>query len=125
VASDPRDDPERAAVAEAVVTRRSALLISTLSSFLTPFMGSSVLIALPTIGREFGVDAIVLGWVATSFILAAAVFLLPFGAWRTSRPQTGVRLGCRLFTVASLLCGLAQSVGLLIAFRALRGWGAR
>ncbi|MBS1117377.1 MAG: hypothetical protein H6Q87_1761, partial [candidate division NC10 bacterium] len=72
--SDSPVEPEREAGAEATVTRRSALLVSTLSSFLTPFMGSSVLIALPTIGREFGVDAIVLGWVATSFILAAAVF---------------------------------------------------
>ena len=118
-------EPDSVAGAETVAARRSALLISTLSSFLTPFMGSSVLIALPTIGREFGVDAIVLGWVATSFILAAAVFLLPFGRLADIQGRKRVfAWGVALFTVASLLCGLAQSVGLLIAFRALQGVGS-
>jgi EmrB/QacA subfamily drug resistance transporter len=125
VTSGPRVEPERAAVAEAVATRRSALLISTLSSFLTPFMGSSILIALPTIGREFGVDAIVLGWVATSFILAAAIFLLPFGRLADIHGRKRVYAwGIALFTLASLLCGLAPSVGLLIGFRALQGVGS-
>ncbi len=118
-------ESEMAASAEAVATRRSALLISTLSSFLTPFMGSSILIALPTIGREFGVDAIVLGWVATSFILAAAVFLLPFGRLADIRGRKRVfAWGVTLFTAASLLCGVAPSVGLLIAFRVLQGVGS-
>jgi len=125
VTSDSPVESEREAAAEATVTRRSALLISTLSSFLTPFMGSSVLIALPTIGREFGVDAIVLGWVATSFILAAAVFLLPFGRLADIHGRKHVfAWGVALFTVASLLCGVASSVGLLIAFRVLQGVGS-
>ena len=118
-------EPEGAPGAEATATRRSALLVSTLSSFLTPFMGSSVLIALPTIGREFGVDAIVLGWVATSFILAAAVFLLPFGRLADIHGRKRVfAWGVTLFTVASFLCGAAPSVGLLIAFRVLQGVGS-
>jgi EmrB/QacA subfamily drug resistance transporter len=120
-----RVEQESAEGAEAAATRRSALLVSTLSSFLTPFMGSSVLIALPTIGREFGVDAIVLGWVATSFILAAAVFLLPFGRLADIHGRKRVYAGgVALFTGASLLCGLAPSVGLLIGFRALQGVGS-
>ena len=123
--SDFRSEAEPASGTDAIATRRSALLVSTVSSFLTPFMGSSVLIALPTIGREFGVDAIVLGWVATSFILAAAVFLLPFGRLADIRGRKRVFVwGVALFTVASLLCGLAPSVRLLIAFRALQGIGS-
>ncbi|MEA2046579.1 MAG: MFS transporter, partial [Euryarchaeota archaeon] len=59
--------------------RRAALIVAALSSFLTPFMGSSVNIALPAIGREFATDAVTLSWVATSAILAAAIFLVPFG----------------------------------------------
>ncbi|MBI4531413.1 MAG: MFS transporter [Candidatus Latescibacteria bacterium] len=59
--------------------RGSTLLVATLSAFLTPFMGSAVNIALPSIGREFGMDAVVLSWVATSYLLAAAMFLIPCG----------------------------------------------
>ena len=57
----------------------SALIIASISSFLTPFMISSVNIALPAVGKEFKTDAVLLSWVATSYLLAAAVSLVPFG----------------------------------------------
>ena len=60
-------------------TQYSALLIASLSSFMTPFMISAINIALPSIEREFKPDAILLSWVATSYLLAAAVALVPFG----------------------------------------------
>jgi len=50
------------------VNKRTALLIATLSSFLTPFMGSSVNIALPSIGKELALDAVLLR--ACEFILS-------------------------------------------------------
>ena len=61
------------------VSKRVVLLIATMASFLAPFMGASVSIALPSIGREFAMDAVLLGWVATSYLLASAVFLVPMG----------------------------------------------
>ena len=60
-------------------TRRTALTIASLSSFITPFMISSINICLPAIEKEFQTDAILLSWVATSYLLAAAVFLVPAG----------------------------------------------
>jgi MFS family permease len=60
-------------------TQRAALIIAGLASFLAPFMGSSINIALPTIGRQFRADAVTLSWVATGYLLAAAMFLVPFG----------------------------------------------
>jgi EmrB/QacA subfamily drug resistance transporter len=125
VTSDSLPGQGGAAGTDIAGTRRSALLVSTLSSFLTPFMGSSLLIALPTIGREFGVDTIVLGWVVTAFILAAAIFLLPFGRLADIHGRKRVfTLGVALFTVASLFCGLATSAGMLIGLRALQGVGS-
>ena len=59
--------------------KRTALIVASFASFLTPFMGSSVNVALPSIGFEFSADAILLSWIATSYLLAAAVFLIPFG----------------------------------------------
>ena len=63
------------------VNKRAVLLIAALSFFLATFMGPSLNIALPSIGREFQMDAVLLGWVATSYILASAALLLPFGRY--------------------------------------------
>jgi len=48
-------------------TQLYILLVTTLSSFLTPFMGSAVNVALPAIAKEFSMTALSLGWVATIF----------------------------------------------------------
>ncbi|MEW5901147.1 MAG: MFS transporter [Acidobacteriota bacterium] len=102
-----------------------ASVIAGLASFLAPFMGASVNIALPSIGREFRADAITLGWVATSYILAAAVFLVPFGRLADLYGRKKIFLsGVSLYTLASLLCALSSSVAGLIGFRILQGVGA-
>ena len=56
-----------------------ALLVASIASFFTPFMGTSVNIALPTIAATFGADAITLNWVMNGFLLAAAILSVPFG----------------------------------------------
>ena len=58
---------------------KPALFVATLSSFMGPFMISSVNVALPSIQAEFSTDAVVLSWVATAYLLAMAVFLVPMG----------------------------------------------
>ena len=60
-------------------SKRLIMLIVAMSSFLTPFTGSSVNIALPSIGRELLLDAVALSWIATAYLLAAATLLVPFG----------------------------------------------
>jgi uncharacterized membrane protein (DUF485 family) len=45
----------------------AALLVASIASFFTPFMGTSINIALPTIGLDFGADAILLNWVTNGF----------------------------------------------------------
>jgi EmrB/QacA subfamily drug resistance transporter len=82
-------------------------------------------IALPTIGREFGTDAVLLGWVATAYLLAATAFLLPFGRLGDIHGRRKVFLsGTLAYTAASLLCGLAPSIAWLIGLRALQGAAA-
>jgi len=105
--------------------KRTALLVVTLSSFLTPFTGSSVNIALPSIGSEFAMDAVLLSWVQTAYLLAAAMFLVPFGRLADIHGRKKVySAGIVVFTVGSLLCATATSATLLIAFRVLQGLGA-
>jgi EmrB/QacA subfamily drug resistance transporter len=107
------------------VHKTSALLIITLVSFLTPFMGSSVNIALPSIGREFAMDAVLLSWVSTSYLLAAAVFLVPFGSIADIYGRKRVfTYGMVLYIVATLLTPCSTSAIALLCFRALHGIGS-
>ncbi len=55
------------------------LAIAAIPAFFSPFVGSSVSVALPSIGEEFNVNTILLGWVVTSYLLAAGVLSIPFG----------------------------------------------
>ena len=107
-----------------VTNKRVALLIANLASFLIPFMTSSVNIALPQIGQQFSMNAILLSWVATSYILAAAMFMLPFGRVGDIFGRKRIlNYGVWIYTVASVLVAIAPSGTLLIAFRALQGIG--
>lgn len=105
-------------------SKKTVLLVATLASFLAPFMGSSVNIALPAIEREFGIDAVLLGWVVTAYMLAAAMFLVPFGRIADIWGRKKVfAYGTAIYTISSLLAGLAPSVSLLIGWRILQGIG--
>ena len=105
--------------------KNSALLVATLASFLTPFMTSAVNIALPSIGKEFSLNAILLSWVPTSYILAAAIFLVPFGRLADIYGRKKFfTYGIFIFTVSSFLCALSNSATALIASRILQGFGS-
>ncbi|PKL73056.1 MAG: MFS transporter, partial [Methanobacteriales archaeon HGW-Methanobacteriales-2] len=103
----------------------AALLAATIASFFTPFMGSSVNIALPSIGLDFGADAIILNWVTNGFLLAAAIFAVPFGRVADIHGMKKIfTYGIILFTVASLLCALSPTAYTLIGSRILQGIGS-
>jgi EmrB/QacA subfamily drug resistance transporter len=100
------------------------MLIAAMSSFLTPFTGSSVNIALPSINRELAMSAVSLSWVATGYLLAAAMFLVPFGRIADIKGRKRIFLyGMALDAVASILCTVPRSGTWLIAFRAMQGLG--
>jgi len=106
------------------INKRAVLLIAALSPFLTTFMGSAINIALPSIGSEFQMNAVFLGWVATAYILASATCLLPFGRLADIYGRKRVlTYGIFTFTIASLLLAFAPSATVLIALRVLQGIG--
>jgi len=74
------------------VSKKVTLLVTTAASFLTPFMGSSINIALPSISQEFSMSAVLMGWVAYSFLLAAAAVLVLSGRLPTSGEGSGSSL---------------------------------
>ena len=106
-------------------TRLTALIIASLSSFITPFMISSINIALPVIGKEFQVDAVLLSWVATAYLLAAAVSLVPFGKLADIYGRKKIyTVGMGLFTITSFLSAISISAPMLIVFRIFQGAGS-
>ena len=108
----------------ATTSKGVILLITSMSSFLTPFTSSSVNIALPSIGKRFSLDAVTLNWVATAYLLAAAVFLVPFGRFADIYGRKLIfRIGIIIDAIASILCTTAGSGVWLIVFRALQGLG--
>lgn len=105
--------------------RRATLIAATLASFLTPFMGSATNVALPAIGREFTMDAVLLSWVATTYLLAAAVFLVPIGRFADIHGRKRIFvLGAAVFTAASLMAGLSISAEMLLIARVFQGIGS-
>ncbi len=105
--------------------KRTVLVIACLSSFIVPFIGSSVNIALPTIGKEFKIDAVTLGWVPSSYLLASAMFLLPFGRVADIFGRKKIFLtGTIIYTIGSLFSALSLSVPMLIACRVIQGIGS-
>jgi len=104
--------------------KRIALLVTTLGSFLTPFMGSSINVALPSMAKEFAMDVILMNWVAMSFLLMAAAFLVPFGRVADLYGRKRVFLyGLIVYTVFSFLSATSTSPILIIFYRAFQGVG--
>ncbi|MCL4814055.1 MAG: MFS transporter [Vicinamibacteraceae bacterium] len=103
---------------------RAALVVASLTAFLTPFMGAAANVALPSIARDLGLNALELSWVASIFLLAAAVCLVPFGRWADIVGRKRVMTwGILTYGTGSLLSGLAPSFVMLLAARALQGVG--
>ena len=106
-------------------SNRYVLISVAMAAFLTPFMGSSINLAIPSIGANFHTDAVMLSWVVTSYLLASAAFLVPMGklADMVGRKRVFVT-GVALFAAFSYLCGMANSISNLIFFRVLQGVGS-
>jgi EmrB/QacA subfamily drug resistance transporter len=102
----------------------SALLILSLASFLVPFMGSAINLSLPQIGKSFSMGAVSQSWIATSYLIATAIFQVPFArlADLFGRKKVFIQ-GLALFGISTILCGISSSGTMLIVLRALSGLG--
>ena len=106
--------------------RRLVLIVTCMAAFITPFLGSSVNIALPTINSDFSVtDQWLLNWVVTGYMLSAAIFVVPFGRIADEFGRRKVFIaGLLVVVVSSLLCSVSSSIYMLIASRAVEGFGS-
>ncbi|KRK72665.1 major facilitator superfamily permease [Lacticaseibacillus nasuensis JCM 17158] len=111
-----------------IAVRKTNVPVVTVAIFIATFMtaieGTIVSTAMPTIvGSLHGVA--VMNWVFSIFLLANAMATPIYGKFadRIGRKPV-LLLGLVIFILGSLLSGLAQSMPVLIVFRALQGFGA-
>jgi EmrB/QacA subfamily drug resistance transporter len=104
--------------------KKLILIVAALSSFLVPYTGSSITVALPAMAAQFQADAVTLGWITSAYIISAAVFIVPLGRYADIVGRKKVFLaGLAIFTVASFCCALSPTESILIVFRLLQGVG--
>ena len=98
--------------------------VCSIAAFVVQLDGSALNVALPQIGRSFGVPLTVLQWVVDAYALLFACLLLSTGA-ASDRfgPRRVFICGYGLFAAASIICALSPTPELLIAGRALQGIG--
>jgi len=105
--------------------KKSVLLVTTFAAFLAPFLGSAVNLALPSIGKDLHANAINLSWVASSYILSSAIFLMPFGKLGDIAGRKKVfSLGILFFTISTFLIIFSQNIVYLIILRIFQGFSS-
>jgi EmrB/QacA subfamily drug resistance transporter len=104
--------------------KRCALILVAIGSFLIPFMGSSLSLALPLIQNELSVSILILGWIPTAFTLANAALVIPFGRLADIHGRKKVfTAGFLVYTLASFLAIFSSSGIILVFFSFLQGVG--
>ena len=104
---------------------RGLLLGTILGSSMALLDGSIVNVALPHIGHDLDAPVWGLQWTVNAYLLPLAALVLLGGSLGDRFGRRRVFLiGVAWFTVASALCGLAPSIGWLVAARALQGVGS-
>jgi len=80
---------------------------------------------LPVIGREFQINAILQTWIPTAYLLAAAMFAVPFGRLSEIKGMKKIFVyGNIIFFISFLLSALSPNAIYLIIFRLLQGIGS-
>ncbi len=104
--------------------KKIILLISVLGALWTPFLTTSVNIALPHMGAYLKIGSSLVNWITSSTILAIAIFTLPMGKLSDMIGRKKLMLiGAIISTASTFMCALSQSIYFLLVFRVLQGIG--
>ena len=114
--------PSSASSGAAASAKRLTLIATILGSSIAILDGSAVSVALPSIQRSLGGGLAGQQWVSNAYLLTLGSLILLGGSLGDIFGERRIfTLGVGGFGATSLLCALAPSIGLLVAFRALQG----
>ena len=120
-----RDDEAVAESAERTPSVRFALTSLSLSMLLSSLGTSIANVGLPTFAEAFSASFQEVQWVVLAYLLASTTLIVSVGRLGDITGRRRLLLvGIFLFTVASVLCGVAPALWLLIAARTAQGLGA-
>src|ERR1700749_672025 len=104
-------------------TRLTAVIVAC-ALFMQNLDSTVIATALPTMAKAFGADPVHMNVALTSYLLSLAVFI-PASGWVADRfgTRTVFRAAIAVFTIGSILCGQANSLGFLVMARILQGIG--
>ncbi|MEN3044230.1 MAG: MFS transporter [Candidatus Hydrothermales bacterium] len=103
----------------------SILLVACMSSFITPFLNSSINVVLPDMGKNLNLSAKTLSWIATSHLLSLSIFLLPFGKIGDIYGKRKIFLiGLLTHSLSSFFISISSIPSLIIFFRLIPGIGS-
>jgi EmrB/QacA subfamily drug resistance transporter len=113
----------KVAVATSGRTRLTAVIVAC-ALFMQNLDSTVIATALPTMAHVFGVQPVRMNVALTSYLLSLAVFI-PASGWIADRygTRTVFRAAIAVFTIGSVLCGRADTLGFLVASRVLQGIG--
>src|SRR6478672_4667429 len=118
------DDPSESGLILRSGRGRVALVATVAASAMASLDATVVNVALPAIGKEFHASVSSLQWLLTGYLVALASLILLGGALgdRFGRQRVFV-IGTLWFALASLVCGAAPNIEILVAARVLQGIG--
>src|ERR1700694_2820354 len=118
-----RTDPMSGPHARLMVLRRNMVTICAMTATIMQALDTTIAnVALPYMQGTLSASQDQINWVLTSYIVAAAIMTAPVG-WIANRfGRKRIFILCSGgFTVASVLCGLAQDINQMVLFRLLQG----
>ncbi|SED25202.1 MFS transporter, DHA2 family, multidrug resistance protein [Rhizobiales bacterium GAS188] len=104
-------------------TKRALLTVCVMMATIMQALDTTIAnVALPYMQGSLGTTQDQVSWVLTSYIVAAAIMTAPLGWMSTRFGRKKLFLVCVVgFTVASMLCGIAQNIEQMVLFRLLQG----
>jgi EmrB/QacA subfamily drug resistance transporter len=104
--------------------KKDLLIVGILVSFLTPFVRSSINLAIPVLANEFDLSAVFLTWISTIYLLVNAILYIPFGRIGDIYGRKRIfQYGLIIFTVSSFLSAFSTSGEMFLIFRIFQAIG--
>ncbi|GIM27651.1 MFS transporter [Clostridium polyendosporum] len=101
------------------------LFIVVMLTFMACLDSSIVNVALPVMADKLSVSMAVIEWVVTSYLIVISVTILIFGRLGDIKGKTTVfKWGLVLFTIGSLMCGISNTLSILVVSRIIQAIGA-
>jgi EmrB/QacA subfamily drug resistance transporter len=104
--------------------KKDLLIVGILVSFLTPFVRSSINLALPSIAYDFDLSAVSLTWISTVYLLVNAILYIPFGRIGDIYGRKRIfQYGLIIFTISSFVSAFSTSGEMFLFIRIFQAIG--